>query len=57
MQQAFVDNETNGCGCFQPAAIICGGCLHHNDWGVADVEIVGQNLRGSGYPSYHFFLQ
>lgn len=51
------DNETNGRGCFQPAAIICGGCLHHNNWcgGVADVEIAGQNLRGSGYPSYYLF--
>lgn len=27
------DNETNGRGAFQPGAIICWGCLHHNNWG------------------------
>lgn len=35
------DNETNGRGCFQPGAIICWGCLHHNNWGSCS----GRNSR------------
>lgn len=41
------DNETNGCGCFQPAAIICWERLHHNNWGggwAPEVGIASQNV-------------